>query len=322
MGMEQAPKVKIGSAVQAWDDDLDDLAGITGARGEIIFRDATEWAALGVGTAGQVLQTNGAGADPTWVAAAGAGTATIWAHDYTSLPSFSDLFDDSSLDAAWLELDASGLVTLSEDSKRAKIVLDGSSGGSVHVGGMVQLAPTASPDYDTYNITARVYPDETSIDGTVAGDDFYCGILLMEARTGVTDTTSGIAAIFSITDPVTSSWKDVHMIAVHYSNGSTSGGTTDEWGTSGGYPDLIRAHVDRSGSNVQFLASYDNGKSWIAQTNVLTWASVGLTAVSHIGIGGQNRDAAGGQDFTIRSDLFWVDAGGLPFDQFGAEITV
>jgi len=35
-------------------------------RGQILYRGASGWAALGVGTVGQVLQSGGAGADPSW----------------------------------------------------------------------------------------------------------------------------------------------------------------------------------------------------------------------------------------------------------------
>lgn len=44
------------------------LDQITSVRGSVLFRGATDWQALAPGTAGQVLSTNGAGADPTWAA--------------------------------------------------------------------------------------------------------------------------------------------------------------------------------------------------------------------------------------------------------------
>ena len=49
------------------------LDEISATRGIIIYRGNLGWAALLPGTAGYVLQTNGAGADPTWVAPAGGG---------------------------------------------------------------------------------------------------------------------------------------------------------------------------------------------------------------------------------------------------------
>lgn len=44
--------------------DVLDMLGTT--RGNVLYRGASAWAALGVGTAGQVLQSGGAGADPSW----------------------------------------------------------------------------------------------------------------------------------------------------------------------------------------------------------------------------------------------------------------
>lgn len=43
-----------------------DLVG-SAAQGDILYRDASGWTRLGAGTAGQVLQTNGTGANPSWV---------------------------------------------------------------------------------------------------------------------------------------------------------------------------------------------------------------------------------------------------------------
>lgn len=49
------------------------LDNISTTRGSVLYRGATDWAALAPGTAGQVLQTNGTGADPTWVTPSGGG---------------------------------------------------------------------------------------------------------------------------------------------------------------------------------------------------------------------------------------------------------
>jgi hypothetical protein len=43
-----------------------DLIGST--RGQVLYRGASAWTALSPGTAGQLLQTGGAGADPSWIA--------------------------------------------------------------------------------------------------------------------------------------------------------------------------------------------------------------------------------------------------------------
>jgi hypothetical protein len=49
------------------------LDGISSTRGTILYRGASGWTALAPGTAGNVLQTGGAGADPSWVAGGGGG---------------------------------------------------------------------------------------------------------------------------------------------------------------------------------------------------------------------------------------------------------
>lgn len=49
------------------------LDQLTTTRGSVIFRGVDDWQVLGPGTSGNVLQTNGAGADPTWVPQSGGG---------------------------------------------------------------------------------------------------------------------------------------------------------------------------------------------------------------------------------------------------------
>lgn len=44
------------------------LDGISTTQGSILYRGASAWAALGPGTSGRVLSTNGTGADPSWIA--------------------------------------------------------------------------------------------------------------------------------------------------------------------------------------------------------------------------------------------------------------
>ena len=46
------------------------------AHGDILYRNATDWVRLAPGTAGQVLQTNGAAANPTWAAGGGGSFST------------------------------------------------------------------------------------------------------------------------------------------------------------------------------------------------------------------------------------------------------
>lgn len=69
------------------------LDQITTTRGSILYRGSTAWAALAPGTAGQYLQTAGAGADPLWATVSGGGgggsTALIESQTLTAVSTFS-----------------------------------------------------------------------------------------------------------------------------------------------------------------------------------------------------------------------------------------
>jgi len=70
---------------------------LTVTRGSIFYRGSSSWLGLGPGTAGQVLQTNGAGADPSWVTPAANPTGTIIA------------FADDAAPTGYLECDGSAV---------------------------------------------------------------------------------------------------------------------------------------------------------------------------------------------------------------------
>lgn len=53
---------------------IDSAIGST--QGDILYRNASSWVVLAPGTAGQVLSTGGAAANPSWIAAGGTGTVT------------------------------------------------------------------------------------------------------------------------------------------------------------------------------------------------------------------------------------------------------
>jgi hypothetical protein len=50
--------------------------GISSTQGAVLYRDGTQWVALGPGTSGQVLQTGGAAANPAWATVSGTGDVT------------------------------------------------------------------------------------------------------------------------------------------------------------------------------------------------------------------------------------------------------
>jgi hypothetical protein len=66
------------AASQPLDADLTALAAISGVQGDIIYRNATQWARLGAGSSGQLLQSGGAGANPAWATPSGSGSGGAW----------------------------------------------------------------------------------------------------------------------------------------------------------------------------------------------------------------------------------------------------
>lgn len=56
----------IGTDVQAHGAILDDLNAISASQGDVVYNNGTNWVRLGAGTNGQVLRTNGVGANPSW----------------------------------------------------------------------------------------------------------------------------------------------------------------------------------------------------------------------------------------------------------------
>lgn len=56
------------------------------AQGDIMYYNGTDWARLAAGVAGQVLQTNGAAANPSWTSTTWGGTETASANGYVTFP--------------------------------------------------------------------------------------------------------------------------------------------------------------------------------------------------------------------------------------------
>ena len=63
----------IGTNVQAYHARLADIAGAAWVQGDVIYHDGSNLVRLAAGTSGQVLKTNGAGANPAWVTLPGGG---------------------------------------------------------------------------------------------------------------------------------------------------------------------------------------------------------------------------------------------------------
>jgi hypothetical protein len=88
----------IGSDVQAWDDDLDDIAALTPTKGNVLVGDGTDWTALGVGSDDEVLTADAAQPKGVkWAAAAGGGASDV-----------DDLTTDTGNAAEMLRVDGAG----------------------------------------------------------------------------------------------------------------------------------------------------------------------------------------------------------------------
>lgn len=67
---------RTGAGTYSFDTAATILANICSTQGNILYYSASAWTCLAVGTTGQVLSTNGAAANPSWVTVSGTGTVT------------------------------------------------------------------------------------------------------------------------------------------------------------------------------------------------------------------------------------------------------
>lgn len=78
VGIDLSPSGNIADGVTISANTQAILDVISSTQGAILYRGATEWEALAPGTAGQILQTGGAGADPSWITGGGGGGGAPW----------------------------------------------------------------------------------------------------------------------------------------------------------------------------------------------------------------------------------------------------
>lgn len=92
-GTERVAIVQSGATVQATTLQIAGLASggdiqelldeISTTQGVVLYRNASAWVALSPGTSGQVLQSGGAAANPSWLTVSGVGTVTSVAQSFT-----------------------------------------------------------------------------------------------------------------------------------------------------------------------------------------------------------------------------------------------
>lgn len=119
------------------------LDQVTATRGAILYRGLLGWAALVPGTAGYVLSTNGAGADPSWIAAGGGGGG-VTAQEITPT---------KPLAANFTLLNGGGTSTLTD--KTFGLLLDSPStaGATTHF-----ACSNTAPSAVAFTLTAKIKP--------------------------------------------------------------------------------------------------------------------------------------------------------------------
>jgi hypothetical protein len=107
-----------------------DLVGST--RGSLLYRGASGWAILAPGTSGYRLQSNGAGADPTWEAVIGTGTVTHTGGALTSNAVVLGAGTDDAKVVAGISTDGTSALNLGvAGSSVGKVVFSNATSGSI-----------------------------------------------------------------------------------------------------------------------------------------------------------------------------------------------
>ena len=96
-------------------------SALDNTQGDILYRNATEWTYLGPGTAGQVLQTGGPAANPSWVSGASGSVTSVALADGSTTPIFN---------ITGSPVTSSGTLTETLKTQNANKVFAGPSSGS------------------------------------------------------------------------------------------------------------------------------------------------------------------------------------------------
>jgi len=228
------------------------LNTITTTRGSVLYRGASNWSALAPGTSGQVLQTNGAGADPTWATPSGGGGGYEGFGNLLSLTALTPLAG------------ASANLTLSNGTKANSYSWTASGANTV------QMAYGAAPS-TPWDIYLRY------INTTPFGNNVQFGIALRNSANSriLIFTTSGSAG-----GP---------LGAQEWTNPTTFSSSlfSQNVGIFAGVPYWLR--INSNGTTLTFYRS-TNGVDWIqVGTRVI---STFMGAIDQIGLGGVPQAAA------------------------------
>lgn len=156
----------VGSIEELTLNDILEFIG-SAAQGDILYRDAANWARLPAGISGQFLRTNGAGANPSWqdiVSQLASQTITTTGNTFTGIPSTAKVIMVSvdgltSVGAVRLRLGTSaGIVATGYKSSGSWFEADTGGGGngsttSSSSSMVINIPNTSYPAYGTITIT-------------------------------------------------------------------------------------------------------------------------------------------------------------------------
>lgn len=230
------------SAVPGSLDDLSDVVITSGAQGDILYFNGTNWVNLAAGTSGKFLKTQGAGANPIWdtpaSGAAGADTQVQFNDGGTNLGGDAGFVYNKTTNTATLDviqLTNSGLKVLDSDASHYLIITPGSnisanrvftittgdaartldmSGGNITLAGAFVTSGANSLTLTTTGATNVTLPTSGTL-ATLAGTE-----ALTNKTIGNTNTVTLKDTLFTIQDD-----GDATKLIAFQASGITTGNT-------------------------------------------------------------------------------------------------
>jgi hypothetical protein len=225
---------------------------IGGTQGQILYRGSSTWSALSPGTAGQVLQTGGSGANPGWATPAGSGGGGGGAYSVPAVGTF-----------AWVNQSTS---TADQLTSTGPILMTTPSTGLNWR--ILKIAIPSTP----YRVRALLRGMSTSEAPSAAwakGLYFYDGTKLagIEACVGCAGTAVGQTRVEKITNVTTD---------------SSTVTSNNYYGSAQVRNEVFWAQIRDDGTTLYFDTSLD-GDNWI---NLTSFSRASFITPTHIGWGG------------------------------------